>query len=245
MKTLLILAILLIPVLCLSLIGQSIIGSPHDMSNGLGGDGNWASLDEDQVCVFCHTPHDASPAVPLWNHEMSSGTFQPYTGLDLDHVPWEGASAPNNMSKFCLGCHDGVTALNALVNPNPTTPVMQGGFEQLGQVYYPGSPYSEGWGANIGEDFPGGMTGIVNLSNDHPISFDYSVASATDPDLHDVSIPKSRGLDFFGASNNSGTIMECSTCHDVHKHGNDAAGTKPFLNASVNQSYLCLSCHNK
>jgi hypothetical protein len=225
--------------------GQSVVGSPHDLSNGLGGSGKWASSDEDQVCVFCHTPHHANPAVPLWNHAMSSGTFQPYTGLDLDHVPWDGQSTPNNLSKFCLGCHDGVTALNAIVNPSPTTPIMQGGFDRLGQVYYPGSPYAEGWGANIGEDYPGGGTGIVKLSNDHPISFDYAAAQVSDGDLLDIGVPKARGLEFFGAPDNSGSIMECSTCHDVHKHGSDAAGTKPFLNASINQSYLCLSCHDK
>ncbi len=225
--------------------GGSVVGSPHDLSNNMGGSGKWASTDENEVCVFCHTPHNANPAVPLWNHEMPSGTFQPYTGLDLDHTPWDGQAAPNNISKLCLSCHDGVTALNALVNPSPTTPTMQGGFEQLGQVYYPGSPYSDGWGANIGEDYPGGNTGIINLGNDHPISFDYNVVQAADADIHTISIPKSRGLQFYGSSGNTGSIMECSTCHDVHDYGDDASGTKPFLRASVNQSYLCLSCHDK
>lgn len=225
--------------------GESVVGSPHDLSSGTGGSGKWASLDEDQVCIFCHTPHNANPSVPLWNHEMSSGTFQPYTGLDLDHTPWDGQATPNNLSKFCLGCHDGVTALNALVNPSGSIPTMQAGFERLGQAYYPGSPYSDGWGANIGEDYPGGNIGIVNLDNDHPISFDYTVAQSGDGELFDINTPKSRGLVFYGAPGNTGSIIECSTCHDVHDYGNDAVGTKPFLRATVNQSYLCLSCHNK
>ena len=41
----------------------AVVGSPHDLRGTIGGS---------QVCVACHTPHGARPAVPLWNHSLPS-----------------------------------------------------------------------------------------------------------------------------------------------------------------------------
>src|SRR5690349_14810824 len=38
--------------------------------------------DATEVCVFCHTPHNASPSVPLWNKAYdpaTAGTYRLYT----------------------------------------------------------------------------------------------------------------------------------------------------------------------
>jgi predicted CXXCH cytochrome family protein len=80
-------------------------GSPHDFRPG-----GWYSGDE--TCVICHTPHDANtdiPASPLWNHEVTTATYTPYTSPTMD-VP---TGQPGGVSKLCLSCHDGSVALDS------------------------------------------------------------------------------------------------------------------------------------
>ncbi len=208
-------------VLIASVAYAGVQGSKHDLSTG--GGITDKSTDQDRVCVFCHTPHNANPAVPLWNHEMSGASFSPYTGLDLDHAPWTAGSGPNELSKLCLSCHDGTVAVNSLINnANPTM------------------------GATAELDAGGKLVTSArldaDLSNDHPISFDYTVADATDAELVDISTVKSgSNLEFYGSSK---TTMECSTCHDVHEFG-ATAPMQPFLNESKAGSNLCLKCHQK
>ena len=42
---------------------DSILFSKHDLS--MFGPGPVRSLEESEVCIFCHTPHNASPAAPV------------------------------------------------------------------------------------------------------------------------------------------------------------------------------------
>lgn len=79
-----------------------IIGTPHDLS-GRG----WGT---NQICVFCHTPHNASgnTYAPLWNHGTTAATFTLYSSSSLNAVPGQ----PSGNSKVCLSCHDGTVALD-------------------------------------------------------------------------------------------------------------------------------------
>ena len=45
-----------------------ILSSKHNMSSW--GPGEVKALTEDQVCIFCHTPHNATPLTPLWNRAI-------------------------------------------------------------------------------------------------------------------------------------------------------------------------------
>ena len=80
---------------------QTIVGSAHDFQNkGWNGTG--------EICVVCHTPHDAiAGAQPLWNHELSTATYTPYTSNTLTATVGQPAAE----SKNCLSCHDGTIAL--------------------------------------------------------------------------------------------------------------------------------------
>ena len=75
-----------------------------------------------QVCIFCHTPHNAKPAVPLWNKVMPGGfTYDLYSSGSLSSAA-RSAATPGPESLLCLSCHDGRTAVNVLVNPaTPST----------------------------------------------------------------------------------------------------------------------------
>jgi predicted CXXCH cytochrome family protein len=85
--------------------GATIAGSVHDLS----GQG-WGPAG-DQICVFCHTPHNAlaPQLVPLWNHAATTSVFMLYTSASLNAAPGQ----PAGVSKACLSCHDGTVALDS------------------------------------------------------------------------------------------------------------------------------------
>ena len=167
-------------VLPAALIGQNISGSSHDFS-GTG----WNTTGE--ICIVCHTPHNADITVseaPLWNHEVTVSTFTPYSSATLDAT----VGQPSASSKLCLSCHDGTVALDNF------------GGQTGGTIFITGD-------ALMG----------TGLDNDHPISFTYDATLATnDQGLHDPTTTNS-GLggtiheDMLFAGQ-----MECASCHDVH-----------------------------
>ena len=113
---------------------------------------------------------------------------------------------PTGSSKLCLSCHDGTVALTH----TPKGP--------KGGVYItPGE-------ANIGTD----------LSDDHPISFEYSDSlSSKDPQIRPPSaLPEQLELD-------RSSEIQCTTCHDAH---DNTFGH--FLVMSNQRSQMCVSCHD-
>lgn len=184
-------------------------GSPHDFSNS-----GWTG---GEICIACHTPHNANAAVtdaPLWNHNLSTQVYSLYSSPTLNAT----TAQPTGTSKLCLSCHDGTVALDNSVNGT----VMTGA-------------------SAVGSD---------GLSNDHPISFDYTTALASaDGALHD---PSSKTVTIgSGTDTKFGTIdatmliggqVQCATCHDVHNKFTDGAKLLRISNAG---SALCLTCHNK
>ena len=82
----------------------------------------------------------------------------------------------------------------------------------------------------------------TDLSDDHPISFTYNTALATaDGGLWDPASALSGLGGTIDADLLSGSMVECSSCHDVH----NSYGI-PFLLVKSNAaSALCLTCHDK
>jgi predicted CXXCH cytochrome family protein len=79
-------------------------GTAHDFSS----DG-WSG---GKICVVCHIPHHAdasASAGPLWNHEVSTATYTPYSSPTMSSVPGQ----PRGPSKLCLSCHDGTVAVDS------------------------------------------------------------------------------------------------------------------------------------
>jgi predicted CXXCH cytochrome family protein len=203
--------------------------SVHDFSTS-GKGGKWGSSNIDEVCVFCHTPHNANAQAMIWNHKMGQTNFTLYSNPgSMVTTPIQ----PTTYSLRCLSCHDGSVAIDALNNVGGRQPVPQ--MMAIGDVYYPGSPYSSG-GANIGGNYKGNSN-VNNLSDDHPISMLYDANAFTlsngrlkDPSGLGTSLP------LFSSR------VECSTCHDVH---NNVGGNSYLLRVTISKSQLCLSCHNK
>ena len=89
---------------------QTISGTAHDLSTGYG---------TDQICIFCHTPHNASTTnnTPLWNHGVTAQSFTPYASTTLNATVGD----PGDTSIACLSCHDGTVAIDAYGGSSGTT----------------------------------------------------------------------------------------------------------------------------
>lgn len=226
----------------------SILSGPHNLSAT--GPGPVRGVMEDEVCIFCHAPHNASPIRPLWNRVLPSHGYTIYTSRSLDASP----DQPTGSSKMCLSCHDGTIALGSVVSRN--TPILM----SRGVTALPAGA------ANLGTD----------LSDDHPISFRFDPSLvARDHKLRQPSLlPPQIRLDSnselqctscHDAHNNAfgkflvmhnensqlctschqmGTTSvaahsECSACHQSH-----TAPSGPYLLRRQTISETCLACHD-
>ncbi len=238
--------------------GTTIVGTMHDLSStgpaGIAGYGN-SSDGLNRICIYCHAPHhtikpsDAANYgfnyVPLWNHDIT--TQNTFTFYSNGGNPQDSAhSAPTSftigsVSKLCLSCHDGSIATAAYGNAGGISDTASYALQQ-----YSGDPgsFSGNTGKNLmNTGFNIGAGG--DLSNHHPIGFNYQVAyqqhlsnsSLNNPDTSVLAT----GLTVTQALSNTGT-MECNTCHSVHNTGNSG---EMFLWKSDAGSALCLTCHNK
>jgi len=218
----------------------------------------------EEVCVFCHTPQgpDVGAAIALWNRVIPSPAgYQTYDTLGTALV---GKVAPvGSVSLACLSCHDGASAMSAVINVPAST----------GTVSWDAGTWS---GANqtAGRISAGLITNIgTDLRNDHPIGVQYGrgifaslsahVGAANDfvrPQSAVINETRVWWIDTEAAPNGSrqktdvilytrsssegyaGQIeeepfVECASCHDPH------SGQPLFLRRSNAGSALCLSCH--
>ncbi len=192
-------------------VSAAITGTAHDLSST---GTNAFKGSSDEICVYCHTPHGAGAAgfAPLWNRTTANATAV-YSGVDIQ-ATYDLASVNQTDAPLCLSCHDGASLASNLTNPPNVggQPTFSGG-EITGM-------------ANLGTD----------LTNDHPIGFDYSAINALDAEIDTLVNATGKGVQFF----NGGTDMWCSSCHDVH---DDTEGA--FLITTNSGSDLCLACHIK
>lgn len=196
-----------------------IAGSKHDMSST--GPGPVTS-DTDETCVFCHTPHGATALgfAPLWNRGSVNATAAYGNPAGTMDATADLAGANASDAVLCLSCHDGATYTSALTNP-PNS--LGGGQPNVAGVM--------GATTNLGTD----------LSNDHPIGFDYTTATATDTELELKATVEAVGGMTDALSYGGGNDMWCSSCHDVH----GVAGVPTFLRMANTTSQLCTTCHIK
>jgi len=227
---------------------QSVIDSPHNLSAT--GPGVIRASAEEQVCIFCHTAHNASPIQPLWNRFLPVSAYSVYTSNALDARPGQ----PTGASKMCLSCHDGTIAVGSVLSRDQIIQ-MAGGITTLP----PGS-------SNLGTD----------LADDHPISFPYdSLLVSKDPHLADpstlppeVQLDANRELqctschnahdDSFGhflVMDNTNSAL-CRACHQISTttiqahadcqscHQTHTAPSGPYLLKGDRITTTCLACHD-
>ena len=129
-----------------SAFGASISGTAHDLSQkGTG---------TDEICAFCHTPHNGGTQAPLWNRGAGTSVTVEYNSSTMNVTSGSGSSdAP-----LCLSCHDSATLTTLQLTNVPN-----------GDTFNPAGLSVTG-NADLGTD----------LGNDHPVGFAYadSVADA-------------------------------------------------------------------
>jgi hypothetical protein len=247
---------------------QTVTDSPHDLSSGLS-----TNADNNEVCVYCHTPHGGSNADgPLWNKPSTGNSYTLYDSTTIDGVVL--ADGPGGTSLACLSCHDGTQALDVVINApgsGSVTNILQGS-------------------VNIGT----GLSNIgTDLTNDHPIAIQYGGfdpgSGQIDPDF---IVPQDNGqtdadrrwwVDVVNGTKGNVTIagqsgvrektdmilytrlnganyqpyIECGSCHDPHSgNGTGSEGGNTLATAEVGSdvnfmridnvnSNVCLACHIK
>ncbi|MBI4522577.1 MAG: hypothetical protein HY695_02055 [Deltaproteobacteria bacterium] len=213
--------VLLVSGRALAQVGGGILGTKHNLS--VSGPGPVKAGSETEVCVFCHTPHNANPvSPPLWNREFSSANYVPYDSPSLQAA----VGQPNGYSKLCLSCHDGTIAIGAVRNIRGQSATVQMS------------------GTGPGGVMPSGTTLLgTNLLNDHPVSmiFDQTVKAA-DGELADPTTLNGRIRLYPGTNPSVHDSVQCTTCHDPH-----SIEFAKFLrkNPKGQADNLCLTCHQK
>ncbi|MDO8971685.1 MAG: hypothetical protein Q7U74_13415 [Saprospiraceae bacterium] len=191
-----------------------------------------------QICIFCHTPHGATPQTTLWNRPKpmgpiggfptfaSSSVQDPSGILGIADTNIVGTTLygnttapneyPNGASKLCLSCHDGVTAIGILANSGEIE-MKDGNDKAL----------------------------MINLEVSHPISFVYN--STVQFELNKLGKtdaykwPTTAYLD--GASR-----VQCTICHQPHQDTKNASYILPFwrgagTNDVIEYNDICNACH--
>ncbi len=236
---------------------SNIRGTKHNLSSS--GSGTVKSVNENEVCVFCHTPHAATnaPPTPLWNRQLSGNIYTPYASSSLDAT---GLGEPDGSSKLCLSCHDGTMAIGAvnvlngaLTDQDPATEDIQMQGTSGDGTMPTGSGELTGFTRKLGTD----------LTNDHPISFTYDNALAdADGELRrpgDVSHIDNRqaGVQPKPIVPLENNRLQCVSCHDPHITDDSGEDIK-FLRLNRTQKsppggggfdqandIICLACHDK
>lgn len=210
-------SLLIFCLLCspLPVAATGVADTKHNLSSA--GPGTIKALDAFEICVFCHTPHQAAGSTYLWNRYESTATYMPYQSSTLK----ASVDQPTGASKLCLSCHDGTVALGMLAS-RPD--------ELAFQWQKPNSD------PETIRFMPAGSAGLIgtDLRKSHPISFKYDAAlKGKNPELADpASLTHPVHLD-------KEDEMQCTSCHDPH----DNTFGK-FLVMSNQYSLLCTHCHN-
>ncbi|HXJ18531.1 MAG TPA: cytochrome c3 family protein, partial [Candidatus Polarisedimenticolia bacterium] len=169
---------------------------------------------DDQRCVFCHTPHNASPVAPLWNQTLSQGfTYQIYQSSTMKAA--EGQPQAGDSSKLCLSCHDGTVALGDTVND--------------GLIPFQNVPTDQKLPPSATANIAGSS---LSFANSHPFSFA--------PDLSDAQIRLPPDGD--AVKLDSQGRVQCTSCHDPHNELLDPI-EKRFLVKNNSSSAICTTCH--
>ncbi|NTU41794.1 MAG: hypothetical protein HGA78_01820 [Nitrospirales bacterium] len=216
-------------------VDATILTTKHNLSTS--GPGPIKATSEDQVCVFCHTPHGAV-TTPLWNHTLSTVSYQLPAGT---MASWRSMlstpqNPPDGDSRLCLSCHDGTVAVGSVVNLRGASPTVAMQGTEGGKI-----PAS--YTTSLGTD----------LSGHHPVSIEVSSSLLSDKgeqcnnNLVSMRICTPQPpltlrptANLYVKGPHTGVGIQCSTCHDAHDNSRGA-----FLRSGApgNTTDLCTRCH--
>ena len=155
---------------------QGIRNSDHDLSFSSTGTIHDTLATQNQICIFCHTPHKAPSTQLAWNHNGTLATSWQW-GTDLDGAALTrtsfGTPLPTTLrssSKRCLGCHDGSVALGDVFNAGDGAAGIIPGLASI-----PGFTDAAGRLIDATHIIGGPVAGTVGaMGGNHPISIPYA-----------------------------------------------------------------------
>lgn len=129
-----------------------ITNSKHDFSatGSSSAYGNAATAGT-QICVYCHTPHNAKTSALLWNRN-NGGAVTVYNKAVSGTLNFDAITGIGATSTLCLSCHDGTVAVDSFASNAGNAATKLTGAANLG----------------------------ATLTDDHPIGFSYGTQSDTD-----------------------------------------------------------------
>ena len=211
-------------------VDASIVNTKHNLSAS--GPGSVTAVNENRICIFCHTPHHATTVTPLWSRPLNTMIYNLYGSPTMASRPGQQTGS----SRLCLSCHDGTIALGILAGA--AEPIaLTGGITKM--------PEGD---TNLGYD----------LADDHPISLAYTSALVSQRgELKDPSgLPPEISLEnghilqctschdphknphgMFLVMANHGSAL-CLSCHDKTGWAASSHATDLALSEQA-----CQSCH--
>lgn len=185
---------------------------------------------ETQICIFCHTPHGATPQSTLWGRPdpIGMGSFPIRANLLIDDDPAivdvtrysdsysASSDYPNGTSKLCLSCHDGVTAIGILAGDDSIDMTI--------------SDLS-------------GRASQIDLTTSHPISFVYNSTVETYLGDSSYNVP-SVGSGYLDGDSR----VQCTSCHQPHQDTRAGGTNLPFWRygngvPATDYDPVCQACH--
>lgn len=212
--------------------------TPHNLAR------HGASVDAEEVCVFCHTPQlgvdlggrSGTGVQPAWQPSLPDAhSFVLYD--DIGRLQFGDKLAVGSQSIACLSCHDANQAFSvqSAESDHPFGVPYRGysrGRERTASESKKSTelPSREGTEVKSLDEFRLPSRGVV----DNRVVWWVSAGG--------ISALRTRAdLPLYARKVEAGEIpyVECSSCHDPH------SSNKLFLRVNNEGSRLCLTCHDK
>lgn len=222
----------------------SIVNSKHNVSKT--GTGSVKSSTGTQICIYCHTPHNAAAAGgPIWNRAAgfhTNAAYQLYSGTAMTNVSNKSGFTSDSISLFCMSCHDGSAMGGTMLVNTPTALPTE---EKTAITAFTTGIVKTSKANLTGGDASQALAGdATKLKTTHPVNFDMKFGGGDLAAVSDYKIIgiNGVGVDFplYKSARSEKRSFECSSCHAVHDDQ-----FNPFLRATNGGSQLCLGCHNK
>lgn len=217
----------------------TILNTKHNLSAS--GMGTIKATSEQEVCVFCHIPHNAQPGKPLWNRAMPTSSYIMYESEYLKRTNYplpadlgitEGT--PGSLSRQCLSCHDGTVAVGSI-------------YMVRGTVL--GNTLIDMTGVGLDGMMPIDANGFIgtDLTIHHPVGIEYDPANVKNFDIGSKTIELKTVPDapLKLYTYNGKKYVECASCHDPHLESFKFLRVHNSPNNAVNVKNTCTSCHDK
>ena len=222
----------------------------HNLTGATGNTDNRSGANS-EICVFCHTPFGGEPQVTsaLWSRSEPSAAYNTYNSLGTSGQ--RGTAAPiGSVSILCLSCHDGVQAMNVMINSGAEITVsrepiirrelvsdhpfgIQYGGGALSQN---GPPQSPGAYSNTLMRDKTFTSAQMTLLNGQPVWW-------VDTTLGNLGVRDKTDMQLYTRSDSAlaggpAPFVECASCHDPH------SAAPIFLRLANSKSAVCKACHN-